>query len=252
MKIFNAKLLKYELKNQIKNGYVPFFGIFFPIILSQLIIRTALIGVPSQFLPQAHIQIFYSFALFIPLCCVFLSHCNSYGYDVEKEIPLRLRLFGISKFTQLSCRLQAELIIATIGICIFSLTFFLSFKVPNASANVVILSILMFYLLCISLFLLAHGMALIIRSYEGTSGIGMGIYFFFLFIGGGLGLQQEQFPEFLKKIASLFPFYHFSKLMGEMYYKKVNLVPLYESLAFFTVISIILVIIGIRQKDIKR
>lgn len=136
MKLFNAKLLKYELKSQIKNWYIPFFGLVFPIFMSQIITRNALGDVPEGILPYAHIKVFFSFAMYIPMCCVFLAHSNNYGYEVEREIPLRLKLFGIPEFTQISCRLQSVLIVSTVAIVIFCLSFFLSFETPKPSISI--------------------------------------------------------------------------------------------------------------------
>lgn len=252
MKLFNAKLLKYELKSQIKNWYVPFFGLIFPTLLSQLIVRNALGDVPAQILPVVHIQIYFTMLVYIPLCCVFLSHSYAYGYDVEKEIPLRMKLFGISKATQISCRLQSILIISTLALIIFSSTFFTSFAVPKTSAKAIIVSLLFFYVLCISLFLLAHSLALIIRRSEATGGLSMGIYFFFLFISGGLGMDKDMMPKALQTIASIFPFYHISESLGEYFYKDVNLAPLVQSTVFFLLLCIGMLYIGLHQEETRR
>lgn len=252
MKLFNAKLLKYELKSQIKNWYIPFFGLVFPIFMSQIITRNALGDVPEGILPYAHIKVFFSFAMYIPMCCVFLAHSNNYGYEVEREIPLRLKLFGIPEFTQISCRLQSVLIVSTVAIAIFCLSFFLSFETPKPSISAVAISIAVFYLLCISLFLLAHSLAIIIRRYEATSGIAMVIYFICLFMGGGLGLQQNTFPKFLKTVFSIFPFYYLNETLGGLFYKATDTAPLFQSLIFFMLLGLAMLFIGLRQVKTRR
>ncbi len=252
MKLFNAKLLKYELKSQMRNWYVPFFGLIFPTLISQLVVRNALTEVPQEILPYVHIKIFFAFSMYIPLCCVFLAHSYSYGYEVEKEIPLRFRLFGIKESTQISCRLQAVLIVSVIALIIFCLGFFLSFEVPVPSAGAVAISIAVFFALSISLFMLAHSLGLLIRRYDATGGIAMGIYFLFLFMGGGLGMQQENFPKALKVISGIFPFYHVSGTLGSLFYEETNMAPLVQSLIFFALLSVAMLFIGLKQDRTQR
>lgn len=230
-----------------KNWYIPFFGVIFPILLSQLIGRTALSnGIPEKVKPFVYSEAFFSFATIIPLCVILLGHASMQSQDIEKGVPQRLRLFGISLEKQLSVRLITLLLVFIVSIIIFSVQYTLSFRIHSPSFGALLIVIVIFMILAVSLFMLAHAIALFLRKFEPAYGVTMGLYFFFMIIGGAMGLRPSQFPQALKFVAQAFPFYHMAEL-SKIFYQSINLAPMVQSLLFFFVLSLSLLLLALKQ-----
>ncbi len=247
-KLFSKRLFIYEIKTILKNWYIPFFGVVFPILLSQLIGRTAFVsGVPENVQPYVFTEGFYNFAMVIPLCVVMLGHASMYSQDLEHGIPQRLKLFGISINKQLTMRLLAIMFINLVSFLLFTVTYALSFKMMDITVPALLLAIVSFSILSLSLFLIAHAVALLLKKFEPTYGVTMGLYFFLMIISGSMGLRQSDFPAALKFVAQLFPVYHMPGDISKLYYQSVNLAPLAQALVFFLLLSVGLLLFALQK-----
>lgn len=247
-KLFSKRLFIYEIKTILLNWYIPFFGVIFPILLSQILGRTAFVsGVPENMVPYIITEAYFNFILIIPLCVVMLGHASMYSQDLEHGIPQRMKLFGISLRKQLCVRLVAIMLIDVASIIFFTLTYALSFRMLPATLSAILTSLLVLTVVSVALFLIAHAIALLFKKFEPTYGASMGLYFFFMITGGAMGIRPNQFPPFLKFIAQLFPFYHASGDLGGLFYKSVNLAPMFQSLIFFLFLSIVLLLLALHK-----
>ena len=249
MKRLNRYYLLNELKNLIGNWYIPFFGIVFPLLMAQIIIRAVLKDVPETAVQQVTTTIALSFLQLVPLAVVFLGHASLYSQEMEKRVPLRMQLFGYSQSTQMFSRMISLLIFFTFGLFLNLLVFYLTFNLLSPTIQGLLLTLVVYYLLGIILFMLAHGIANFFRKFGPTYGVSMGLYFAFMILGGMMGINKEQLPDFLKPISKLLPFGY----VGEDIYKvwtgqRYNWMPLIQALLFLGGVSAIVMLLSFRYR----
>lgn len=249
MKKFNFYLLKYEFFNTLLNGYSIAFGLIMPIFLCILISGSVLSDVPISFKGDAATGLFLGFAMLIPLACVFLSHAASYSNEVEKQIPQRINLFGISNSQFFWHKVLSTTFFVTFCLIIYalSLVFILPIKMPTPIALMVWL--VAFYVLSYSLLMLAHGISLLVGKFGLTYAISMGLYFFIMIVSGYMGLRASQMPAWLQRVGDLLP----TKILGSEEIvsfwggNSYNFAPLIQSFVFFTSVCIIVLLISFRK-----
>ena len=92
-------LVKYEVLNNLYNGYSFFFGAVFPIFLMVMISKGALNDVPAEAKLEATASILIGMSMIIPLSTMFLGYAASFSNELEKDVPTRLSLFGNKAFS---------------------------------------------------------------------------------------------------------------------------------------------------------
>jgi ABC-2 type transport system permease protein len=95
-KTFNLKLLKYELRNLTGNIFALIFGVLFPIFFTIFFDKTINIKLPDEIRPTVSTTMFITSSMIVPLATTFIGYAAIFSQELEKEIPLRLRLFGYS------------------------------------------------------------------------------------------------------------------------------------------------------------
>lgn len=249
MKKLNRYYLLTELKNLTGNWFIPFFGIVFPLFMAQIIIRAVVTDVPEAVMQEVSTTIALSFLQLVPLAVVFLGHASLYSQEMEKRIPLRMQLFGYSQSTQMLVRMISLLIFFTFGLLINLLVFKLTLDVATPTLMGFFLTVLVYYLLGVILFMLAHGIANFFRKFGPAYGVSMTLYFAFMILGGMMGITKDQLPSFLKPLANLLPFGY----VGQDIYKvwvgqSYNWIPLIQALLFLGGVSAIVMLLSFRYR----
>lgn len=248
VKLVRSNLVKYELRNLLGNIFVLIFGLIFPIFMS--IFLGNLIGaqVPEEAKDTVVTTIFISNSLMLPLATVFIGYSATFSQELEKNIPLRFRLFGYSEKTLVLSKIVAYLIFMTVAMIIYSIASSLGLKilVPSFSSAIILIGSL--YLLSIIFFALAHGIALFIKKFGPTYAITMILYFGIMILSGMFGVQAKDFPETVMKIAFLFPTtYVASEFIDFWQGGSYNFMPYIQSLVLFTAVSAIALFLAINK-----
>ncbi len=182
-----------------------FFGIVFPNIMCLLLSKTVGSQVPDNVRQEVLTSITLSMSLVMPMAIMLLGYGALYSREVERGIPLRMRLFGYSEKSEITAKLIAHLIFLTIAFIIFSLVQMIAMDIPKPAFSSLICLILSLYLLGIIFLVIAHSFAQIFKKFSITFGVSMFLYFMIMMITGMMGIETEQLPQTLQKIAGMFP-----------------------------------------------
>ena len=88
-------MVLYELRN-INGNFMPhFFGIIFPNLMCVLLSKTVGSQVPDQMRQEVVTSIMLTMTLVIPMAIMLIGYGALYAQEVERGIPLRMRLFGV-------------------------------------------------------------------------------------------------------------------------------------------------------------
>ncbi|MDY4254061.1 MULTISPECIES: ABC transporter permease [unclassified Clostridium] len=248
VKLVRSNLVKYELRNLLGNIFMLIFGLIFPIFMS--IFLGNLIGaqVPSETKDTVVTTIFISNSLMLPLATVFIGYSATFSQELEKNIPLRFRLFGYSEKTLVLSKIVAYLIFMTVAMVIYTIVVSLGLRILVPSFASVIILIGSLYLLSIIFFVLAHGIALFIKKFGPTYAITMILYFLIMILSGMFGVQAKDFPEPLMKIAYLFPTTYISSEFADFWQGgSYNFMPYIQSLILFIAVSAIVLFLAINK-----
>ncbi|MDO5017859.1 MAG: hypothetical protein Q4E02_01025 [Lagierella massiliensis] len=247
MKKNNFKFLVImELKIMLKNILFLIFGLALPLFLVLVVGKYAMKDVPEQYMSMAHTSLFLGFAVVIPFSAMYIGYASLYSDSLEKEIPLRLELFGNSPQKLFLAKLVANLIYISVDLILFCIVSISLMEVEKPSIKGALVSIVLFYILSALFLLLAHGIAYAFRKFGSTYAVTMSFYFFTMVTSGLMGIPTESLPKFIGKIGKLtLPTYH---IASEEYLKffigeKANLAPLVQSTVTFGAI-VLLVFIG--------
>ena len=248
VKLVRSNLIKYELRNLLGNIFVLVFGVVFPIFMS--IFLGNLIGaqVPEEAKETVVTTIFISNSLMLPLATVFIGYSATFSQELEKNIPLRFRLFGYSEKTLVFSKIVAYLIFMTVAMVIYTIASFLGLKILLPSFGAAITLIVSLYVLSIIFFVISHGIALYMKKFGPTYAITMTLYFAIMILSGMFGVQAKDFPEPVMKVAFLFPTtYVASEFIDFWQGGSYNFMPYIQSLVLFTAVSAIVLFLAINK-----
>ena len=248
VQLIKSNLVNYELRNLVGNIFSVIFGVVFPIFMS--IFLGAIIGgqVPEEVRTRVITNIFISNSMMIPLATVFIGYSATFSQEIEKDIPLRFRLFGYREETLVVSKIIAYLIFMTIALIIYTIISFivLDIQVPSLGAALILIGSL--YLLATIFFVLAHGISLIIKKFGPTYAITMILYFGIMILSGMFGVQAKDFPEPLMKVAYLFPTTYVTSDFIDFWQKgSYNFMPYIQSLVLLLAVALIVLIIAINK-----
>jgi ABC-2 type transport system permease protein len=249
-KQLNWRLVQYELRNIVGNIFVIFFGVFFPIMMSALFSIVIKNQVPEEQYSGAITSIFITMILIVPMAVLLIGYAANYSQELEKDIPLRLNLFGFRERTMLFAKMIAYLIFTTGAFLLYTIfdIIMLDIQVPKLSSALCLIASL--YALSVILFILAHGIATIFRKFGPTYAVSMLLYFGFMILCGMMGVSVDQLPKALKAIAKLLPMSYMSgDFAGFWQGGKYNFAPFLQSMLFFGAVSLIILILSIRKNQ---
>lgn len=242
-------MIVYELRNVAGNPFVHIFGVGFPILLSIIISKAVSSEITeSTYLSEVITTIFLGIGAVIPLATILMGYSSTCSQDIEKEIPLRMQLFGFSEKYTIINRLLAEFIYMTLAFLIYFAVGInaLDLTVPTVSG--LITYIVCIYTFAAILFIMAHGIANLVKKFGLTYMISMLIYFGMMILSGMMGITTDQLPKGLRIIAKLLPSTY---LNGDFYSvwvgEKYNYVPMIQSYIFFFAIGGILIFVMIHR-----
>lgn len=240
----NFYLIKYELMNSLYNGYSLFFGALFPMLLLILISRSVVKDVPENMQNHVRTILFLGMSMMVPLAAIFLGHSSTYSNEIEKKIPIRLNLFGISQNKIFSAKLIANMIFLILCLGIFCTSlFFVEIIKPDLKA--VLVWLLVIFVFAGFLMALAHGIASIFKEFGKSYAVSMTIYFGIMILSGMMGIRFQDLPTFLQKISRLFPTTQMSENFVDFWARKsYNAAPLIQSMLFFGSVCIIVLLIS--------
>lgn len=235
-------LLKYEIRNILGNFFIPLFGIVLPIFMGIVIPYGVLAQVPDAFKDTVRTAIILSMAIIIPMCVGFIGYGASYSQEIEKNIPQRLKLFGISNRDYLISKILGQLAVVTISFAVYFATMFIVHGIKFATLQGTLIYFAFHYIFTIAFIMMSHAIAELIGKFSATYGVLMTLYFFMMFISGSMGLRYEDFPDFLKTIADIFPLSFFGNESVNIWNNTLqHYGPLIQSTLTLLVIAILLV-----------
>lgn len=249
-KKLNWYLISYELRNITGNIFAIFFGVFFPIFMSILFSFMLKKQVPDNMYSDAVTSLFITMSMIIPMALLLIGYAANYSQELEKDIPLRLNLFGFSEKSLLLGKMIAYLIFTTGAFIIYTIVDFiiLDLQVPKLSSA--ICYILSLYALSIIFFTLAHGLATIFRKFGPTYAASMFLYFGFMVLCGMMGITVDQLPSGIKAVAKVFPMSYISSDFITFWQGgEYNFAPFIQSFLFFGAVSAIILIFSIRKNQ---
>lgn len=249
-KQLNWNLIKYELRNITGNIFVIFFGVFFPIMMSALFSVVLKNQVTEEMYPKTVTSIFITMSMIIPMAVLLIGYAANYSQELEKDIPMRLNLFGFREKTMLAAKMIAYLIFTT-GAFVLYAGFdivMLDIQVPKLSSAICL--IVSLYILSVFLFVLAHGLATIFRKFGPTYAVSMLLYFGFMILCGMMGVTVDQLPKALNLIAKVFPMSYISSDFVDFWQGgKYNFASFVQANLFFGAVSFIILILSIRNNQ---
>ncbi|WOO34557.1 ABC transporter permease [Anaerocolumna sp. AGMB13020] len=249
-KRLNWYLISYELRNIIGNIFVIFFGVFFPIIMSALFSVMLKSQIPENMYSETVTGLFITMSMIIPMAVLLIGYAANYSQELEKDVPLRLNLFGFTEKTMLLAKMVSYLIFTTAAFIIYAIVdlFILDLQTPKISSAVFF--VLSLYALSIIFFMLAHGLATILRKFGPTYAVCMFLYFGFMILCGMMGITVDQLPSGVKTVAKVFPMSYISSDFITFWQGgEYNFAPFVQSLLFFGAVSAIILIFSIRKNQ---
>jgi ABC-2 type transport system permease protein len=249
-KPLNWNLIKYELRNILGNIYVIIFGVFFPIMMSALFSFIFKDEFPEEMYAKVITSTFITMSMIVPMAVLLIGYAANYSEELEKEIPLRMNLFGYRERTMLLAKMIAYLIFMTAALSLYIIAdlFILELLVPKLSSALCFIAAL--YAISVILFVLAHALATFFRRFGPTFAVSMLLYFGIMILCGMMGITVDQLPGVLRAIARLLPMSYIGSDFIEFWQGgSYNFAPLLQSFLFFGAASVILLILSIRKNQ---
>lgn len=247
-KRFNLGLIKYEFRNLMGNIFTMIFGVFFPIGMT-IFFGTAMAGnVPAEAKEVFITTTFITNSVIIPLASILVGYSAVFSQELEKNIPMRFRLFGYTEKTVLISKICANLIFITLALTVYAVVVYSVIKVQVPSISSALILIISLYLLSTFLFILAHGISLYFKKFGPTFAISMGLYFGIMVISGMFGVQAKSFPNPLRAVAYALPTTYISGEFIDFWQAgSYNFVPYIQSFIFFAAVSGIILFMSIHH-----
>lgn len=234
------KYVFYEFKNAMSNFFALFFGVVFPIFMAIMffnIYKDQAAGYETELANQ----FFVNFSLMIPLALVFISFASIFSQEIEKEITVRMQLFGYSIKKQMISKAIAQLLMLIMAFAIFALVVCLAIPVSAPSLYALSLYLINLIVFSFCLFLLAYSISLLTRRFSITYGITMTFYFAFMFLSGMMGMDLSKMSGAVQYASNLIPSAQMNRLFSVMWTNHAgNLAPLVQSQIFFFALTILL------------
>ncbi|MGV8980851.1 ABC transporter permease [Clostridium sp.] len=251
-KLFNSGLIKYEFRNLLGNIFTIIFGVFFPIGITLFFGKALVANVPVDMREVFVTGIFITSSLIIPLASILVGYSAVFSQELEKNIPLRFRLFGYSEKTVLISKICANLIFITLSLILYTLVVCSVLKVQMPCLSSALILIGSLYLLSIFLFVLAHGIALYFKKFGPTYAITMMLYFAIMILSGMFGVQAKNFPDAIKAVAYVLPTTYISGEFIDFWQGgSYNFAPYIQSFIFFAAVSCIILFMSIHHNSRK-
>lgn len=253
-KIITMPMVIFELRMVVGNPYVHIFGVGLPVLLAMLITWIAGSQMPDQtMMGMVATSVYLGMGALIPMAILLMGYAVSYAGELEKGIPERMMLFGMKNGASLCNRAIAELLFITASFAVFFLSGFIFTEIEPPVFTGLVSYVVCIFLLSLICLMLGHGIACLCRSFGRTYCIAMMIYFFFMILGGMMGIQFEDMPRWIQAAARLLPVMYLNRdfyqiWTGETY----NYMPMIQSYLFLGAAAGILMFIACRRPAANR
>lgn len=204
-KRISKRLVIYEIRNILGNPFIPFFGMAFPLIMLFVITKAAVQETPENLLPEVNTSVFISISMIIPMAVLLIGYAASYSLELEKEIPMRMKLFGFEENTILAAKIVAQLLVVTVGLVIYTAVSYAQLDMVRPKLWPAVCLILCLYILSFTFIVFSHGVASLVKKFGPTYAITMGLYFIFMILCGMMGVKTDQLPGILQRISYMLP-----------------------------------------------
>lgn len=239
------EMIKYELRNVLGNPFVHIFGVGFPILLSIIMSKAITSNITdSTYVNEMITSLFLGMGAIIPLATILMGYSCTCSQDIEKNIPLRMQLFGFSEKYTIINRLIAEFLYMTAAIAIYFANGFFILKIAPPKVEGILVYLICLYLLAGELFILAHAIANLAKKFGLTYLISMILYFAIMIVSGMMGITVEQLPKSVQVVSYLIPTTYFYKDFYTVWAgKSYNFVPMVQAYIFLFAVSGILIFV---------
>ena len=193
------RLIVYEIRNVLGNPFIYMFGIAFPILMFFLITKVVQSEVPQSAVAQTNTAVFITMTLMIPMAVILLGYASNYSQELEKEIPLRMKLFGYPEKSVLLAKIIAQFAVMAAGLGIYTAVAYASMDMETPRLSSALCLILCLFLLSGIYFALAHGVATIFKKFGATYAVMMAVFFGSMVLCGMMGIKVDQLPAFAQK-----------------------------------------------------
>lgn len=242
----STKLLRYEIRNIKGNIFAIFFGIVFPIIMSLIISKVHLNQVPDVAKEYAMTNVFLTMSMMVPLALIIICYGSNYALELEKEIPIRMTLFGFKERQLFISKFFAYLIFTIFSVLIYVVADILILDLQKPNIYMLLIYIVTMLIMSLLFFMIAHGIAMFCSKYGSAFATCMFVYFGIMILCGMMGITVEQLPSSIKKIAYLLPMSYVSSEFVDSWSKGgYNCRSLIFSFLFLFVVASIILTVGL-------
>lgn len=249
----NKRLVTYELRNLLGNPFVYIFGIIFPILMLIIITRAIAEETVQEYIPYANTAVFISMSLIVPMAVILLGYSANYSQELEKEIPLRMELFGYSAKSVLVSKVIAHFLVTAAGLLFYTVIACAVLDLQTPKISSVICLVICHILLGLMFFALAHGVSVFFKKFGPTYAVMMGLYFGIMILCGMMGVKTEQLPKVARLIANLLPMTYISNDFIQFWTEgSYNFVPLIQAFLFLGAISGIVLVFALQKSKRKQ
>jgi len=240
------KMVLYELRNLNGNLMPHFFGIIFPNLMCMLLPRAVASGLPADIQQKVTDSIMLSMAIVIPMSIMFLGYGAVYAQEVERGIPLRMRLFGFEEKSAIMAKVFAHLILLTIAFVIFAFFQMAVTKVSVPAVSSFLCLVISLYLIGVILLVISHALANLFKKFSIVFGVEMGIYFLMIILCGMMGIKTSALPNVMQKIAAAFPMTYIANEFADFWQGGTyQFMPFIQSFLFMGAIAGILLLFSL-------
>lgn len=242
------RLVAYEIRNLLGNPFVYIFGIGLPILLLFIITRAIEAETPEMFIAQANTSVFITMSLIVPMAVLLIGYAANYAQELEKEIPLRMELFGYNVKSMLLAKIIAHFIVVAAGLALYTGVAYMIVELQAPRPGSALCLILCHFLLGIIFFALAHGAATFFKKFGPTYAVMMALYFGIMILCGMMGVKTEMLPVPAQKIAALLPMSYISSDFIDFWTEgSYNFAPLIQSFLFLGAIAGIVLVFALHK-----
>jgi ABC-2 type transport system permease protein len=239
-------MVLYELRNLNGNLMPHFFGIIFPNLMCMLLPRAVASGLPADIQQKVTDSIMLSMAIVIPMSIMFLGYGAVYAQEVERGIPLRMRLFGFEEKSAIMAKVFAHLILLTIAFVIFAVFQMAVTKVSAPAVSSFLCLVISLYLIGVILLVISHALANLFKKFSIVFGVEMGIYFLMIILCGMMGIKTSALPNVMQKIAAAFPMTYIANEFADFWQGGTyQFMPFIQSFLFMGAIAGILLLFSL-------
>lgn len=207
----NKYMVKFEVMSLVKNFFLIFFGLIFPILMTWLILEAFAGDIPDEYYNQATSNVVLTTSIISSLACFLIGLASTFSTDLEEGVYDRLELFGIGHMSMAGYKFLAYFVFWII--CnIFYFAIINNYFDIDMAMTTLLKHTGYVSLVSITCFFFAYGLSLLTKKFSVTFGISLGLYFVIMILGGMMGIPVDSLPGGIKTFAKILPTSHFSSM----------------------------------------